>query len=67
MEVLYIRLTVVAIETSPDKLVVVCDLVDDCTETADTVLDDLRRRQQRNTRFKSNLFAQSSGFTATLY
>lgn len=35
------NLTVVTVETSPDKLVVVCDLVDNSTQTADTVLHNL--------------------------
>lgn len=34
-------LTVVTVETSPNKLVVVCDLVDNGTQTADTVLYNL--------------------------
>lgn len=44
----YISLTIVTVETSPNKLVVVCDLVDDSTKTAHTVLYHLRSRH--NTR-----------------
>lgn len=47
MYVQYISLTVVAIETSPDELVVVRDLVDNSTETADTVLYNLRSRHKQ--------------------
>lgn len=35
-------LTVETVETGPDKLVVVCDFVDDGTQAADAVLDNLR-------------------------
>ena len=43
----YISLTIVAIETSPNKLVVVCDLVDNSTEAAYTVLDNLGSRHNK--------------------
>lgn len=39
-----IILTIVTIETSPNKLVVVCDLVHNSTKTAHTVLYNLRRK-----------------------
>lgn len=35
-------LTVETVETGPDKLVVVCDFVDDGAQAADAVLDNLR-------------------------
>lgn len=44
---MYIRLTIVTVETSPNKLVVVCDLVDNSTETAYTVLYNLGSRRNK--------------------
>lgn len=43
----YRSLTIVAIETRPDELVVVCDLVHNSTKTADTVLYDLRNKHNK--------------------
>ena len=47
MYIQYISLTIVAIETSPDKLVVVRDLVDNSTKTAYAVLYNLRSRHKK--------------------
>lgn len=44
---MYISLTIVTVETSPNKLVVVCDLVDNSTETAYTVLYNLGSRHNK--------------------
>lgn len=39
-------LTIVPVKTSPDKLVVVSDLVHYCTKTAYTMLHNLRYKKQ---------------------
>lgn len=48
VKVMYISLTIVTVETSPNKLVVVCDLVDNSTKTAYTVLYNLGSRYTTN-------------------